>query len=132
MNGTPGDSSNLPAELAAYRDRYARMFGTLPAGLANRFAVSGALDPDFLLLHEQLREHVLDNDVLDRATTQLLAFALFLAANQPDAARNHLTAAARLGATRQQIHVVIELVATTSGFWALAVGDSLLATLPAD
>ena len=132
MPDTSQGQTGPAADLAAVRDRYARMFGTLPAGLATRFDVSGALDPEFLLLHERIREHVLENPVLEPVTTQLVTFALFLAANNRDAARNHLSAAVRLGACRRHVHQVIELVAMTSGFGALAVGDALLAEMPAE
>jgi alkylhydroperoxidase/carboxymuconolactone decarboxylase family protein YurZ len=118
----------LPEDLAAAYATYIPMLGTMPHVLANRFAISGELAPDFLLLFEQMRAHTFCSDTFDEKTTQLLVFGMFLALHR-EAARIHALAARRVGATWAEIHKVVELAALMGGFTALTIGDTIIAQL---
>jgi 4-carboxymuconolactone decarboxylase len=123
--------NQLPTDLVAYRETYADMFGFLPGNLDTRFNVSGRLDPDFLRLHEQLRAATLYNTVFDAKITQLLVFAAFLSTGQEAAPRLHALAARRAGASWEELHKIVEIVCTVSGFGILAIGDKIIADLQA-
>jgi alkylhydroperoxidase/carboxymuconolactone decarboxylase family protein YurZ len=118
----------LPAELAAAQETYHTLLGSLPDALATRFAVSGELAPEFLLLFERIRSYAFSSETFDTKTTQLLIFGLFLALHR-DAARIHALAARRAGASWHELHKVVELAAITAGFTALTSGDIIIAQL---
>jgi alkylhydroperoxidase/carboxymuconolactone decarboxylase family protein YurZ len=119
---------SLPEDLAAAYASYQPLLGTLPAELATRFAVSGELAPEFLVLFERIRAYVFYSETFDEKVTQLLIFGMFLALHR-DAARLHALAARRAGATWPEIHKVIELAALVGGFTALTIGDMIIAQL---
>jgi alkylhydroperoxidase/carboxymuconolactone decarboxylase family protein YurZ len=118
----------IPEDLAAAYATYQPLLGSLPAELANRFAVSGELAPDFLLLFERMRAYVFFSDIFDEKITQLLVFGMFLVLHR-EAARLHALAARRAGATWAEIHAIVELAAVIGGFTALTIGDTIIAQL---
>ena len=118
----------LPEDLAAAQASYQQLLGALPAELATRFAVSGELAPEFLLLFERMRANAFYSDTFDEKTTQLLIFGMFLALHR-EAARIHAQAARRAGATWPELHKVVELAAIIGGFTALTIGDTIIARL---
>jgi alkylhydroperoxidase/carboxymuconolactone decarboxylase family protein YurZ len=103
---------DLPDDLGRFRDRYAELFGSLPPLPKARFAFSGAVNPDFLRLAEQLREHAFYSDVFDLKTTHLILFGMLLIEQNP-AAEMHALAARRAGASWTELHKVVELAAVT-------------------
>lgn len=119
----------LPADLAKFRDSYVEMFGALPSLPAARFEFSGAVDPEFLRLAEQLRAHAFYSDVLDGKTTQLILFGMLLVERNQMGAQAHALAARRLGASWEELHKVVELASATGALGPANHGGALLKTL---
>jgi hypothetical protein len=121
-------NNDLPDDLAAFRDSYVALFGSLPALPAARFAVSGEVDPEALRLLERLRAHAFHSDVFDVKTTNLILFGMLLVEHHP-AAHMHALAARRAGATWPELHKVVELASATGALAPANPGGALLKTL---
>ncbi|HEX4554898.1 MAG TPA: hypothetical protein VH249_12975 [Xanthobacteraceae bacterium] len=115
-------------DLAAFRDSYVALFGTLPALPAARFAFSGETDPQALLLLERLRAHAFHSDVFDTKTTNLILFGMLLVEHHP-AAQMHALAARRAGASWVELHKVVELASATGALAPANQGSALLKVL---
>ena len=119
---------DLPDDLAAFRDSYVALFGTLPALPAARFEFSGETDPQALRLLEQLRAHAFYSDVFDTKITNLILFGMLLVEHHP-AAQMHALAARRAGASWAELHKVVELASATGALAPANQGSALLKTL---
>lgn len=103
MNST----DSLPPDLSAFRDSYAKLFGTVPPLPAAKFDFSGDIDPDSLRLAELRRQNAFYSDIFDTKTTQLILFGMLLVLGA-GAARFHATAARRNGASWEELHKITE------------------------
>jgi hypothetical protein len=119
---------DLAQDLAAFRDSYVALFGTLPALPAARFGFSGEVDPEALRLLEQLRQHAFYSEVFDSKTTNLILFGMLLVEHHP-AAQMHALAARRAGASWPELHKVIELASATGALAPANQGSALLKAL---
>ena len=115
----------LPADLQEYRDSYVRLFGTLPPLPRARFDFTGTIDPEDLRLAEAYREHAYHNTVFDDKTTQLIAFAVLLAANSPGA-KWHAVSARRAGATWEELQTAASITAVASALGPANLAGGLL------
>jgi hypothetical protein len=122
------DKKSLADDLAAFRDSYVALFGSLPALPAARFDLSGEVDPQALRLLEQLRAHAFYSDVFDVKTTNLMLFGMLLVEHHP-AAQMHALAARRAGASWVELHKVVELASATGALAPANQGGALLKTL---
>ena len=122
------DKTELPEDLAQFRDSYVALFGALPALPAARFDLSGDIDPQALRLVEQLRAHAFYSDVFDVKTTNLILFGMLLVEHHP-AAQMHALAARRAGATWHELHKVVELASATGALAPANQGSALLKAL---
>lgn len=95
-------TDQLPQDLAAFRDSYAELFGFVPPLPAAKFEFSADIDPEALLLAEQLRTHAFYPDVFDAKTTQLMLFGMLLALGV-GAARFHALATRQAGANWEEL-----------------------------
>jgi 4-carboxymuconolactone decarboxylase len=118
----------LPDDLKKFRDTYVELFGSLPPLPAARFEFSGAVNPEFLRLAEQMRAHTFYSDVFDLKTTHLILFGMLLVEHNA-AAQMHALAARRAGATWQELHKVVELASTTGALGPANQGSAMLKTL---
>jgi 4-carboxymuconolactone decarboxylase len=118
----------LPDDLKKFRDSYVELFGSLPALPAARFEFSGAVNPEFLRLAEQLRAHTFYSDVFDLKTTHLILFGMLLVEHNA-AAQMHALAARRAGASWQELHKVVELASTTGALGPANQGSAMLKSL---
>ena len=122
----PADPSVPASErLAAYRDSYVDMFGTLPPLPAGKFAYLSEADPEFLLAVEELRARAFLNDTFDAATTQLIITAMMLATGG-GAVEWHAVAALRAGATYRQLETVVALATAVAALGPANVGGPQL------
>lgn len=121
----------LPPDLAAFRDSYATLFGSVPPLPAAKFEFSSDIDPEALRLAEQLRAHAFDSDVFDTKTTQLILFGMLLSQGV-GAAKFHAIAARRAGATWEELHKVMELAAAVAALAPFNNGSALLNELRAN
>lgn len=117
--------SNLPPDLAAFRESYASLFGTVPPLPEAKFAFSSTVDSEALRLSEQARAHAFASEVFDAKTTNLLIFGMLLA-QEALAAHFHARAARRAGATWEELHKVAELAAVVQSLGPLNNGAALL------
>jgi 4-carboxymuconolactone decarboxylase len=118
----------LSEDLKKFRDTYVELFGSLPSLPASRFEFSGAVNPEFLRLAEQMRAHTFYSDVFDLKTTHLILFGMLLVEHNA-AAQMHALAARRAGATWQELHKVVELASTTGALGPANQGSAMLKTL---
>lgn len=121
----------LLPDLAAFRDSYADLFGSVPPLPAAKFEFSADVDPEALRLVEQLRAHAFDSNLFDTKTTQLILFGM-LVAQGAGAAKFHAIAARRAGATWEELHKVTELAATVAALGPFNNGSALLNELRAN
>lgn len=119
---------DLPADLKKFRETYVELFGTLPPLPAARFEFSGAVNPEFLRLAEQMRAHTFYSDVFDVKTTHLILFGMLLVEHN-GAAQMHALAARRAGASWQELHKVVELACTTGALGPANQGSAMLKAL---
>jgi 4-carboxymuconolactone decarboxylase len=120
--------SDLPDDLAKFRDTYVELFGHLPTLPAARFEFSGELNPEFLRIAEQLRAHAFYSDVFDVKMTNLILFGMLLVEHNP-AAQMHALAARRAGASWQELHKIVELASATGSLAPANQGCNMLKTL---
>jgi 4-carboxymuconolactone decarboxylase len=120
--------SDLPDDLAKFRDTYVELFGHLPTLPAARFEFSGELNPEFLRIVEQLRAHAFYSDVFDVKMTNLILFGMLLVEHNP-AAQMHALAARRAGASWQELHKIVELASATGSLAPANQGCNMLKTL---
>ncbi|HLH91515.1 MAG TPA: carboxymuconolactone decarboxylase family protein [Xanthobacteraceae bacterium] len=123
------DNTDLPEDLAKFRDGYAELFGTVPPMPAARFAFAGEVDPDGLRLIEQLRAHAFHSNVFDTKTTNLILFGMLLVERLQPAAQVHAFAARRAGATWEELQKVVELASATGALAAANMGSAMLQAL---
>ncbi|MBW4616391.1 MAG: carboxymuconolactone decarboxylase family protein [Desmonostoc vinosum HA7617-LM4] len=116
---------SLSPDLAAFRDSYASLFGSVPPLPAAKFEFSSDVDPEALRLAEQLRAHAFNSEIFDTKTTQLILFGILLAQGSP-AARFHAIASRRAGATWEELHKVMELAAAVAALGPFNNGSALL------
>jgi alkylhydroperoxidase/carboxymuconolactone decarboxylase family protein YurZ len=123
------DKSDLPEDLARFRDSYVELFGSLPPMPAARFAFSGDIDPEGLRLLERLRAHAFHSEVFDAKTTNLMLFGMLLVERLQPAAQVHALAARRAGASWEELQKVVELASATGALAAANMGGGMLQAL---
>lgn len=109
-----------------FRATYVKTFGSMPSSPDNRFAFSGDVNPDYLVLLESLRGHAMYSDVFDNKWSQMILFGVMLGEHNFDGAAAHAAAARRYGATWKQLHKVVELAATSVLVWRSNRGTNIL------
>ena len=122
------DKTDIPADLAHFRDTYVELFGSLPPLPAARFAFSSEVNPEFLHLSERMRAHAFYSEVFDIKTTHLILFGMLLVEHNM-AAQMHALAARRAGATWDELHKVVELAAATKSLGPANQGVAMLKSL---
>jgi 4-carboxymuconolactone decarboxylase len=112
-------------EIARCRQTYVELFGSMPALPGGRFAFSGDVAPEWLVLIERLRAHTFYSDIFDEKITNLILFGMLLVEHNP-AAEVHAVAARRAGASWEELHKVVELSAATKALWPANAGSAML------
>ena len=123
--------SDVHGALKDYWERYEGLVGTVPPRVQARFALAAKIDPEGLLLAEQIRAHMMFPDCFDTKTAQLILFAVLLG-QLADGARIHALAARRAGATWRELLATVELVFLFRGMSAFNVGSEILAGIAWD
>lgn len=118
-------AEDTAAEIARFRQTYIELFGDMPALPGGRFAFSGDVAPEWLVLIERLRAHTFYSDVFDEKLTNLILFGMLLVEHNP-AAEVHAVAARRAGASWQELHKVVELAVATKALWPANAGSNML------
>ena len=120
--GRAPDPKAIDAMAQTYRD----LLGFLPPRVNDRFNVTGILDPRTLELQEAIRDQVMETDVFDAKTVQLIVFAMLML-DLNDAALTHAIAARRCGATWEELQTAVSLCFLFRGLPAANRGASVLA-----
>lgn len=113
-------------ELDKIKRDYADMIGFLPPKIEQRLALSDSIDPDTLKLVEAWRLNALTPDALDAKTVQLICVTVLLA-QKSAAAKNHMHAAKKAGATVEEVHACAALANLFSGIGAINHAGELIA-----
>ncbi|RAQ94922.1 carboxymuconolactone decarboxylase family protein [Thermogemmatispora tikiterensis] len=118
-------------QLAELRQRYTELIGFVPPRVQARTDLLARLDPDFLLLQEEIRRRAMYPPCFDTKTAQLMLFGMLLVLLS-DAAHLHARAARRAGATWEELNAVVNLAFLFRGLPAGNLGAQILQQLVAD
>ncbi|MDA8039523.1 MAG: carboxymuconolactone decarboxylase family protein [Actinomycetota bacterium] len=124
------DGGAGPALAEAIRDRYRRVFGTVPAGIDQRITVceaTGRLAAAEEI--ERLRTVLLADNPLEGRIQQLVHFAQLVALRHDGPARLHARGAMLAGATLVDLVGVAETSLVTSGMPAYALAIEIVGEL---
>ena len=117
-------------DLEEVRKVYLVLIGFVPPRISARTDLMSRLDPEGLLLQEQVRRHFMYPPCLDVKTAQLMLFGMLLM-NLQDAARLHAIAARRAGATWEELGAVVGLAFLFRGLSASNVGSQVIQEIAA-
>lgn len=123
---TRSGKQKLLAEIERFHSTYVKTFGSMPRSPGNRFAFSGDVNPEYLVLLESLRGHAMYSEVFDDKWSQMILFAVMLGEHNFDGAAAHAAAARHYGATWRQLHKIFELAATSVLVWRSNRGANIL------
>lgn len=112
-------------ESQSYEHVYEELIGFVPPRIRERIALSSEVDPELLDQVEEIRKHAMSPKCFDTKTTQLILFAALLTQVSP-AAEYHGRAAARAGATKEELHAIAALVFLFRGLPAFNLGAELI------
>ena len=134
MNDTGNNSLPEPKidqeKLEEYRRLYEELLGFVPPRIQARTDLLSRLDPEFLSLQEQVREHAMYPDVFDVKTAQLMLFGMLLV-QLADATRLHAIGARRAGATWEELNAVVGLAFLFRGLSAANLGAQIIGEIAA-
>jgi len=110
--------------LESIEDRYKSLIGFIPPRAAARLRWMDQRDPEFLRRIEDVRLHGMYPEVFDVTTTQLMLVGILLA-QVAEAAKWHIIAARRAGATWEQLNAVANLAFLFRGLPAINLAGKL-------
>ena len=113
------------AELEAMRQRYVELIGFVPPRIQARTDLLARLDPTFLAMQEEIRQHAMYPECFDTKTAQLMLFGMLLVLLS-DAAHLHARAAQRAGATWEEMSAVVNLAFLFRGLPAANLGAQII------
>lgn len=108
-----------------YEKIYEELIGFTPPRIHERIRLGLEVDPDLLERVENIRESAMYPSCMDVKTAQLILFAVLLSQVSP-AAEYHGRAAARAGATREELHATAALAFLFRGLPAFNLGAELI------
>jgi len=115
-------------DVEALRQRYVELIGFVPPRIQARTDLLARLDPEFLQMQEELRQHAMYPDCFDTRTAQLMLFGMLLVLLS-DAAHLHARAAHRAGATWEELSAVVNLAFLFRGLPAGNLGAQIIQEL---
>jgi 4-carboxymuconolactone decarboxylase len=115
-------------ELEQLRNRYVELIGYVPPRIQARTDLLARLDPELLVMEENIRAHAMYPKCFDTKTAQLMLFGILLALLS-DAAHLHATAARRAGASWEELSAVVNLAFLFRGLPAANRGAQIIEEL---
>ncbi|HEU5198431.1 MAG TPA: carboxymuconolactone decarboxylase family protein [Ktedonobacterales bacterium] len=115
-------------ELQALRQRYIDLVGFVPPRIQARTDLLGRLDPELLVMEEEIRARAMYPSCFDVKTAQLILFGMLLV-QLVDAAHLHARAALRAGASWEELSAVVNLAFLFRGLSAANRGAQILQEL---
>jgi alkylhydroperoxidase/carboxymuconolactone decarboxylase family protein YurZ len=119
------ESKLPPAEIDRLKKAYTDLLGFVPPRFTARADLMSRLDPEGLIVQEEMRRHFMNPKCFDAKTSQLILFGILLV-NLQDAAKIHAVAARRAGATWEELTAVMGLAFLFRGLSAVNVGSHML------
>ena len=89
--------------------------GHVPPEISARIKVGMQADPKLTKMFEDIRLHVMESDVLDAKTVQMLLFAMMAAKLVGPPTQYHAVAAKMAGASMEELYAVAGLTLLTGG-----------------
>ncbi len=117
-------------EIEEMRKVYVDLVGFVPPRIAARTDLMSRVDPEGLLLQEEMRRHFMYPACFDVKTAQLMLFGMLLM-NLQDAAKLHAIGARRGGATWEELGAVVGLAFLFRGLSAANIGSHMLQEIAA-
>lgn len=114
------------SDLDKIKKAYADMIGFVPAKIEKRLDLSDRIDPETLDLIEAWRLKALTPDALDEKTVQLICVTVLLA-QKSAAAKNHMHAARKAGASIDEVHACAALASLFAGIGAFNHAGEIIA-----
>jgi 4-carboxymuconolactone decarboxylase len=94
---------------------YENVVGHVPPEIAERIKVGLETDPKLTQMFEDIRIHIMQSDVLDAKTVQLLLFGMMSARLISAPIRYHAVAAKMAGAGKDELYAVAGLALLAGG-----------------
>ncbi len=94
---------------------YGDIVGHVPPEISARIKVGMQADPKLTKMFEDIRLHVMESDVLDAKTVQMLLFAMMAAKLVGPPTQYHAVAAKMAGASMEELYAVAGLTLLTGG-----------------
>lgn len=114
-------------------DSYEALLGSVPSTLAERREVARATGRESAIdAIERFRQELIHRNPLGLRTQQLVHFAMLIARGEAAAARVHVTAAIKSGATLRDLQGVAETAAVVCGMPGFGLAIELIAGLKKD
>ena len=115
-------------EIEQLRNRYVELIGYVPPRIQARTDLLARLDPELLVMEENIRAHAMYPECFDTKTAQLMLFGMLLVLLS-DAAHLHATAARRAGASWEELSAVVNLAFLFRGLPAANRGAQIIEEL---
>lgn len=115
-------------DLPALRARYEELIGFMPPRAGARLEVLAEVDPETLLMQEDIRRRLMYPECFDVKTAQLMLFGMLLM-TLADASRLHGIAARRAGASWEELTAVVGLAYLFRGLPAANLGSLIIKEL---
>jgi 4-carboxymuconolactone decarboxylase len=94
---------------------YADIVGHIPPEISKRIQVGMQADPKLTKMFEDIRLHVMESDVLDAKTVQMILFAMMAARLIGPPTEYHAVAAKMAGASKEELYAVAGLTLLAGG-----------------
>lgn len=115
-------------EIEQLRNRYVELIGYVPPRIQARTDLLARLDPELLVMEENIRAHAMYPECFDTKTAQLMLFGMLLVLLS-DAAHLHAMAARRAGASWEELSAVVNLAFLFRGLPAANRGAQIIEEL---
>ena len=123
------DSATPLETIEALEQNYKDILGFVPERIHARISLGVNTAPEMTVGVERLRAQLLEPEVLDLKTSQMMAFGMLLM-NLSQAAENHAVAALRAGATVEELQAVAGIAFVFRGIPAINLsGDAIAGAL---
>lgn len=129
MRNDPNEQGSNQSKIDALEENYKHILGFVPDRIHSRITLGVQTAPEMTEGVERLRAQLLEPEVLDLKTSQLMAFGMLLM-NLSQAAENHAVAALRAGASVQELQAVAGIAFVFRGIPAINLsGDAIAGAL---
>jgi len=94
---------------------YADIVGHVPPEISDRIKIGMQADPKLTEMFEDIRLHVMESNVLDAKTVQMILFAMMAAKLIGPPTEYHAVAAKMAGASKEELYAVAGLALLAGG-----------------